>query len=291
MKKIFKCILFAGLFMLCLTGCEDEGSVTPSEITDLASATSPGAITLNWDTPRDGTIEYIRVTYYDPRLKKEVVRLASVFANRIEIPDTRARYPEYEFTVRTVSPTGDMSAPKKISQKSDPAEIITQVAKQEIMLSAADLSTNAQEPSEGPIANLLDNNKDTFFHTQWSGGGGPAPIHWMDVNLKRILDDHYSFYYAPRKNGANKPTDVDLLGSTDGENWELIKNFTQEDDGLPVTSTDDYTSEVLKCPFPFSRIRFSVNATNTGTKYWTMSIFKFYTVTVKEVNPETDEED
>ena len=36
-------------------------------------------------------------------------------------------------------------------------------------LTADMLGTNAQEPSEGAIANLLDGNTGTFFHTRWSG--------------------------------------------------------------------------------------------------------------------------
>lgn len=287
MKKALKYILLACLLPVGFASCNDEDSIKPSEVTGLASETRAGEIVLRWNTPDDGSVAHIKVAYNDPRLDKDVVRLASVFADSIVIPDTRARYPEYEFTVQTVSATGDLSAAQTIKQKSEAAAVTTKTSIQEITLSADDLSTNAQEPSEGDISNLLDGDTGTFFHTAWSVSR-PAP-HWMQVNLKETLDDHYRFFYSPRNNGNNKPTDVDLMGSTDGENWTLIKNFTQEKDELPTTSTDVYTSEVLECPFPFSQIRFVVNKTNNNTVFWTMSEFKFYNVTVSVFNPETDE--
>ena len=89
------------------------------------------------------------------------MRTASIYADSIEIPDTRKKFGEYQFSVQTVSPTGDKSAVQTISKVSEPA-LPTFVSTQ-IALTAADLSTNAQEPTEGPIANLLDGNTGTFF--------------------------------------------------------------------------------------------------------------------------------
>lgn len=72
-------------------------------------------------------------------------------------------------------------------------------------------------------------------------------IGWQ-VNLKEEITGSYKFYYAPRNNGSNKPTDFDLMGSTDGTNWFLIRNFTKDADGLPVTSTGTFTSEIYDAP-------------------------------------------
>ena len=88
--------------------------------------------------------------------------------------------------------------------------------------------------------------------------------------------------------GSNKPTDFDLMGSTDGTNWFLIRNFTKDADGLPVTSTGTFTSEIYDAPQPFSQIRMVVNATNTSSIFWTMSEFKFYSVSVTD--PEAADE-
>ena len=213
MKNTFK--YYAGMLLIGVTlaniSCSsDEDGITPAEITNLTAESTSGRIVLRWDTPEDAGIRYIEVNYYDPLQKKDVMRTASIYADSIEIPDTRKKFGEYQFSVQTVSPTGDKSAVQTISKVSEPA-LPTFVSTQ-IALTAADLSTNAQEPTEGPIANLLDGNTGTFFHTAWSVNI-PAP-HWMQVNLKEEITGSYKFYYAPRNNGSNKPTDFDLMGST-----------------------------------------------------------------------------
>ena len=287
MKNTFK--YYAGMLLIGVTlaniSCSsDEDGITPAEITNLTAESTSGRIVLRWDTPEDAGIRYIEVNYYDPLQKKDVMRTASIYADSIEIPDTRKKFGEYQFSVQTVSPTGDKSAVQTISKVSEPA-LPTFVSTQ-IALTAADLSTNAQEPTEGPIANLLDGNTGTFFHTAWSVNI-PAP-HWMQVNLKEEITGSYKFYYAPRNNGNSKPTDFDLMGSTDGTNWFLIRNFTKDADGLPVTSTGTFTYEIYDAPQPFSQIRMVVNATNTSSIFWTMSEFKFYSVSVTD--PEAADE-
>ena len=42
----------------------------------------------------------------------------------------------------------------------------------EIPLTAENFSTNAQEPTEGPIENICDGDRTTFFHSMWSVGAG-----------------------------------------------------------------------------------------------------------------------
>ena len=42
----------------------------------------------------------------------------------------------------------------------------------EIPLTAENFSTNAQEPTEGPIENICDGDRTTFFHSMWTVGAG-----------------------------------------------------------------------------------------------------------------------
>jgi len=289
MKNITKYILFAGLLTLGMASCNNDDGITPSEITNLKSETRAGQIVLRWDKPTDGTVQYVKVVYTDPRLSKTVTRLASIYADSILIPDTRARYDEYQFTVFTVSSTGDESSKQTVSQKSEAALASIKESKEEIKLTVNDLSTNAQEPSEGPIANLLDGDTGTHFHSAWSITSPDQ--HWIQVNLNTTLDDHYVIYYAPRNNTGQKPLEFDLMGSTDGENWQLIKKFTKEEDNLPTTAKDAYESPALPCTFPFSMIRFVMIKNTSGDKYITMSEFKFYSASKSVFDPEDPEQD
>lgn len=287
-NQIMKKIIINTLMLLCL-GCffsscsDDKDKITPGDISDIESIAGPGYIKLQWEMPEDGAIFYTKVKYFDHLEQKEMWRLSST--DTIHIPNTRAKFGEYDFNLQTFSSTGTANPTiheiKASSGMAPSTEVVTP-----IQLLADQLSTNAQEPTEGPIANLVDGDTKTFFHTQWSSGS-PAKPHWMQVELSKELQV-FRFQYAPRGNNSNKPTDFDLFGSLDGEYWELIKNFTLEADKLPVTSTEEYKSPTITAPNPFKYLKFSVNETNTGTVYWTMSEFRIYTVTV--IDPEAEAE-
>lgn len=300
MKNLYK-FMAAGLLGIFVASCsDDEASITPADITNLRAESTPGRIVLRWETPTDAasTIEYIQVNYYDHRSKTDHKRLASIYADSIDIPDTRARYGSYDFTVKTVSPSGAFGTEQTISCISEPATP-TYVSTQ-IQLSAEDLSTNAQESSEGPVADILDGNFGTYFHSSWSAYiSGP---HYIQMNLKETCSEYFRFQYVPRSNPKDAPVDFDLLGSTDGNEWFLIKNFTQEADGIPTTYSY-FNSETYKIEKPFSMIRMSVNGTASYPysaedqvnediywgPWWAICEFKIWKV--KIIDPENPADD
>ena len=286
MKSIYKYIVCLLLGSGCLASCSNnEEGVTPSSIANLHYDSTPGRIVLRWDTPDDGTIRYIQVNFYNYLTKQDEMRTASIYADSINIPETREKYGEYTFSVRTVSPDGTLSEAQVIKATSKPKEKTWTPSA--MKLTAEMLGTNAQEPSEGPIAGLVDDNTATFFHTAWSVDI-PGP-HYMTVALPKTIDGWWQFYYAPRANGNNKPTDFDLQGSTDGQNWFLIKNFTKDGDKLPVDSKTTYMSPRMDASSkPFKHLKFIVNATNSNSVFWTMSEFKVYTVAL--IDPEAPDE-
>ncbi len=284
MKNKFKYILL-GLVGLAFIGCSssDKG-VAPSDIADVVAIPGKGHITLKWDHPDDGTILYTKVSYYDHLYKKEMWRLSST--DSIRIPNTRNKYGEYKFSLQPYSHSetpGNLLEISSISDKAPSTETSTP-----IKLLENQLSTNAQEPSEGPIKNLVDNNTSTFFHTQWSSPV-PAGPHWLEIKLDEPLN-RFRISYAPRANANNKPTDFDLFGSVDGKEWTLIRNFTKDKDNLPVTADGEYESPSMIAEKPFTHLRYSVNKTNTGSIFWTMSEFRIYDMNF--IDPEApDEED
>lgn len=266
--------IFSFAVVVLAAGCKDnEVAVTPSAISNARYEERPGGIFLKWDLPSDNSVLYVKAMYHDPLLDIDAVRLSS--CDSILIPDTRAKYGDYFFTLQPFSSTDTGGAPLSITARSGPATAGFGQANQ-MELTLEDLSTNAQEPTEGPIANLLDGDTATFFHSAWSEDI-PAP-HWLQVRLPDPVDNtgFFRFYYAPRNNDRQKPTDFDLMGSTDGEDWTLIRNFTQSGDGLPVTASDTYTSPNLRPEFTVNYIRIVVNKVNTGENFFTMSEFRVW---------------
>lgn len=300
MKKLHK-FLAVGLLGLFAASCSDDGdNITPADITNLRAESTPGRIVLRWDTPEDASsIEYIQVNYYDHKTEVNNKRLASIYADSIDIPNTRARYGQYDFTVKTVSPSGNYGQEMTVSCVSEPAT--PTFIKRELDLKAEDLSSNAPEASEGPIANCVDGDNNTFFHTSWSTYlKGP---HYLQVNLNQTISGRYCFQYVTRHNNANDvPWNFDLLGSKDGNEWFILQSFAQNDDNtfLPTTAGTAFDSEIFEVEAgkEFSMIRFSVNGTKAHKydaetqanndiywgPWWAIGEFRFWNVEI--IDPE-----
>ena len=69
-----------------------------------------------------------------------------------------------------------------------------------ILTSANQLSTNKQETGEGPISNLVDGDKNTYFHSTWDANNEDKAYAYMQIDLKGAHRDllldytkHYNF--------------------------------------------------------------------------------------------------
>lgn len=127
---------------------------------------------------------------------------------------------------------------------------------------ASQYSTNAQEPNEGPISNLIDGNEGTFFHSSWSKDApNPEEPHYIQVSLNSEIKSFY-FYTKKRSNSENnRPTKIKISVSSDGEVFNEVKTLT-ENDGL--IQNNDYTSPKIEAEKSFKYIRFEVISTNSG---------------------------
>lgn len=141
-----------------------------------------------------------------------------------------------------------------------------------LVTSASQFSSNAVEPKEGSLANLLDNDYNTFFHSTWSTT--VEGIHYLQAEVSKPVKN-FSFYFKKRNHyNANRPSDITILGSNDGENFTEITSIK---DGLPDEDRIiDYLSEVIKAPEAYKYLRFMVNKTNTGTNFFTFSEFYIF---------------
>lgn len=80
----------------------------------------------------------------------------------------------------------------------------------------------------------------------------------MQVDLKKIISN-FQFYFGNRDNGSNKPQTIDLMGSVDGINWQLIQTISH----MPTSTKSEYTSPTINATIPFSKLRLVVQKTNT----------------------------
>ena len=286
MKKIAFLLTFvAALFLI---SCDNETPIVPSDISNVRAEPRPGGIFLQWDKPADMNFDHVRITWFDPLHQVERFWLSSIYGDTLLIPDTRAKFGTYTFTLQTVSVTGTKGTPLQITSVSLPAPITTILGTlNAVPLTAEQLSTNAQDPGEGPIANLVDGNAATFFHSSWRGDRPPMP-HWIQVDLGvEVTTNHYYRIWTRNRAASQQvPVDFDLLGSMDGDTWFLLRNFTQAEDDLNTGAGAEWTSESFMVTQPFRYIRYSVNVVHTGNTFFNMSGFRFYVGTVTIIDPE-----
>lgn len=144
-------------------------------------------------------------------------------------------------------------------------------------LVASMLSTNAQQPDEGPIANLVDGNTQSYFHTKWAGGnGGVTAPHYFEVRFNEPITT-CRFRHTTRHNNNNgAPQIAEIRVSSDGNSWTTLKRI---ENGMPSAAHQEYVSEVMKSATPFTHLRYVVMKTTTGDapRFFALGEFEFFT--------------
>ena len=150
----------------------------------------------------------------------------------------------------------------------------TEVALQVTNPNAANyLWTNNPETSEGPIKDLIDGRSNTFFHTNWHGGGETP--HWIAVDLgdgKSLSEFSFSYRTRDFDGGGDFPDAIKVLGSN-----EKTGTYTQVysvNSGLPQTRNTSWGPATVSSENAYRFYRFVVNAERT---YWHMSEFDMFT--------------
>ena len=293
MKNVYR-ILALLITSTILFSCKKEESVTPSGITNIQVTPMPGSIKITWEKQEPITFEYIKVTYFDKLKKKEMLRLASSFSNEIIIPNTRKKFGEYKFTLQPVSVTGEEGQVYTIEGISGIAPATYQFTQaddaKKVELNTSIVSTNAQEPTEGPIANLFDGNTGTFFHSIWSKTIGEP--HHIQVNLPTAIQG-FKYTFATRHNGDGggdvKRMKVEV--SNDGTNWEEVAVQAFE---LGTNAANDRRREFTASPIllgtKYTMFRFTPLARRSAdpirNSWFNMSEFNFFEEPVLIIDPE-----
>ena len=145
---------------------------------------------------------------------------------------------------------------------------------------ASQFSYNSKANESIGAPGLIDNDYSTYFHTQWGASGVTEP-HYLQATLPDAADKFY-FYFVKRdpvnnSNVNNRPTDIKISGSNDGETFTEITEITE---GLPSTVPPVfYVSDLITATEAYKYIRFTVIDTNNhatddnGNKFFTFSEF------------------
>lgn len=290
MKKIIYFLAVAISILMVACNKDDVTPIQPSDISNIISEALPGEIKIKWDLPADESLEYVKITYFDHLTQKEAMRLASVYSDSIVIPNTREKFGEYKFTLQPFSTTVTAGKVHTLIAVSGPAPasyILGDGDPVKVNLTVDMLNTNAQEPSEGPIKNMLDGDINTFFHTAWSVDIG-AP-HYFQVNLENEVRA-FSYNFSTRV--GNNQGDVKRMkieASNDGTTWTevAVHQYT-----LPAGNGFKVNGEAVLMPYDFLHVRFTPLARRSAdpinNSFFTMSEFNFFAISVIIDDPEAE---
>ena len=84
---------------------------------------------------------------------------------------------------------------------------------------------NGEGPNNGKAIFLLDNNINSFWHSQWQNGN-PGPPHHITVDMGETKELHGFVSTARQVDGNGKPNLVEISVSTDNVNWTTAGEYT-----------------------------------------------------------------
>lgn len=163
-----------------------------------------------------------------------------------------------------------------------------------LVTNASQLSTNAQEPNEGPIENLVDGDLTTFFHTTWSS---VLPADVVYPNLVADLGEAVqavTLKYAGRYNVSSngRPMTVHVYASETGNEWEdqgyvtFSYPYAAEINGSTVNQFVGVTTCAFRDSKSYRYLRLDVEEnlgsardSNTGNLYFFLGEFRAYAAT------------
>ncbi len=129
-------------------------------------------------------------------------------------------------------------------------------------------SVSTSEGTNGPTALLIDGDVNTYYHGGY-GNQEVSDVNYLQVSLDAPAGDVW--FYINRRNDNNRPTNITVSGSTDGETFTEIRTFDWN-----MALSGAATAWGIVNGAEYTTLRFAVNKTNGGTKFFTASEFQIH---------------
>ena len=125
-----------------------------------------------------------------------------------------------------------VTIPNKMEQLYSMIQLETQTdfADHGLLTSPSQITTNKLEPTEGSIEALLDNDKETYFHSTWSVANESLDnYHFLEVDLGKTVKE-FTLNYARRSHGTvSSPRVIHVYATNDPNgDWKDVGTYTCE---------------------------------------------------------------
>lgn len=170
--------------------------------------------------------------------------------------ETRQSFKE-KVTYKVTYPGYNIIKKVKVQEEiwSNPSNIETVT---DVALTAAMLATNKPSTqSNESLANLLDGNPNTIFHSTW----GSANNATENVNTYITIDmpealDKIQIYYKCRPQTGYNPLIWEIYASNNGTSWTLVKTLDYITDNMPRGgASQEYTSPTIDLNGRYSKLK------------------------------------
>ena len=289
MKKTLIKMLMAVALIGGMASCSDDDVTVPKNTIDQATITyntRPGSVIFHWTKPENPDYYYIKVKFNDPKKGERIVN-ASAYADSLEIDGLYAKYGNLDYTFTAVSRDGGESAPFTVQAKA--GAVLPSISDAGLGtafdLTAEQLWTDDQETSEGPIANLVDGNANTFFHMSWSN---PSPFpHYIRVELKEQVWGVQFGYVCRNNNNKDNPKQITVLASNTEDLAEAWTISTLSD--LPSDKAASYDSpHLISQTSDFRYLWLRIDSSTSGSNWVALSILTVNRVKTTVNDPENE---
>ncbi len=209
------------------------------------------------------------VAYVDTVLQESKVTRQS-FANRVTY---RVTYPGYNIVERVKVQDEMWTTP------SAGGEVV------EVPLTADMLYTNKPSTySSESLANLLDGDPYTIFHSTW-GSANNATVNvntYITIDLPESLEN-IKIYYRCRPQSGYNPLILEIYGSNDGNNWNLVTTLDYIKDNMPRGgSGQEFTSPEIALGRSYSKLKILQTSGEYSKNHMVLSELRLYKVTPTE---------
>ena len=151
----------------------------------------------------------------------------------------------------------------------------------EVSLTADMLSTNKPSTSSSEsLANLLDSNPSTIFHSTW-GNANNATVNvnaYIQIALPEQLENIQLYYQCRPQTGYN-PLVWEIYASNDANNWKLIRTLDYIADGMPRGGRgQEYTSPTIALGGKYSYLRIVQTSGEYSKNHLALAELRVYNV-------------
>ena len=142
---------------------------------------------------------------------------------------------------------------------------------------AANYYSNYKSDAEGSYEALLDDNVTTYFHSAYgSESGDGSGIHYIQAAFTEGVDEFFLYMVPRSQNGNNRPVNITISGSNDNVTYTEIQKISTT---LNSSMTPYLSAKLGAAGTKYNYIRLTVNSTNTGSVFFTLSELYFLPAT------------